>query len=135
MCLIKTITNANGVATTYHRISSITKNGARLLITISSYISEEYRNKEKEYYIKVSEYTQKAQRYTNLISKHDLTEDEKSEIKSLEKWLNEYSDTPAVNYAAAAMDIEMTWVNESLSFADIYSELKANGIFAGALDG
>lgn len=48
MALVKEITNELGIVGNYHRISNVIKKYESIVVEISSYANEEYRNMEKE---------------------------------------------------------------------------------------
>lgn len=56
MALIKQIILPNGIEINYHRISSLIKNGNILDVSVTSYVSENYRQESIDKYAYINNY-------------------------------------------------------------------------------
>ncbi len=133
MGLVKNIVHNNGINTSYHRISEINKNGLELAITVNSYVSEYYRDLEKEYYDMKKDEPNKMSRIAELSGVIELSSEEQSELDEINNWLEKYNKLSLMEFnfhaVTSIIHLELSG-NETLSFAEIYERLKSEeGIF------
>ena len=131
MALKKAIQDTRGITTEYHMIDGMKVMADRVEVTFKSYISEEYREKEKAI-------------DNNLLIKADLEqqlleESVKEEVdEELIEALNQQIaslDTEQKDYSAGTMTYRIPFnKEENLSFKDIYKWLRKEATFADAVD-
>ena len=135
MSLLKTITNVNGIITTYHRIGSVTKNRNNISVEVLSYVSAEYRDRETELLEMRNVEPEKTARISVLSGTTPLTAEQSEEYEALLAWQNKYNELSAVDrFHACSNNAEIEWESEDISFTDLYIRLKETELFAGAED-
>lgn len=138
MALHKKMTNAQGVASKYHKITGISKCGDFLSVTVSSYTSEEYRNKEKpDEYVDPAYFSSLRDQVTELFLKDNKTDEEVQEYE--DKWNELYALGKSILKTKIPMSVQNTLVvvpisGDNISYSMIYSELKKTEEFYGSED-
>ena len=137
MALYKEYTSPQGIVSKYHRITGVSKKGNCLSVTLSSYMSQEYRQKEgNELTIDTDLFTSLRDRVTELSVK-DRTEEEEQEYQEKRK---KYYDMglKAMN-SSGPMAVQNTLFivpldGDEISYTLIYKELKKTEEMYGAQD-
>ena len=138
MALYKEILTQQGVISKYHKITGISKFGDFLSVTVSSYTSKDYRDKEKiEQPIDPTYFATLRDRVTELYTKKNKTNEEINEYES--KWNELYTLGRNVLKTKAPMSVQNTIFivpisGDSISYNLIYSELKKTEEFYGSED-
>lgn len=137
MALYKEYTSPQGIVSKYHRITGVSKRGNCLSVTLSSYMSQEYRKKEgDELTIDTDLFKTLRNRVTELSVK-DRTDEEEQEYKEKRK---QYYDMglKAMN-SSGPMAVQNTLIivpldGDEISYKLIYQELKKTEEMYGAED-
>ena len=137
MALYKEYTSPQGIVSKYHRITGVSKRGNCLSVTLSSYMSQEYRKKEgDELTIDTDLFKTLRDRVTELSVK-DRTDEEEQEYKEKRK---QYYDMglKAMN-SSGPMAVQNTLIivpldGDEISYKLIYQELKKTEEMYGAED-
>lgn len=131
MALKKAITDVKGVTTEYHMIDGIKVMADRLEVTFKSYISEEYREKEKAI---TENILIKAELEQQLLEESVKEEPDEELIEALNQQIASL-DTEQKDYSAGIMTYRIPFnKEENLSFKDIYKWLRKEATFADAVD-
>lgn len=138
MSLLKEIISKSGAVAKYHRIEAIEKNADNLIITISDYASQEYRDKEKQYLTMLKEQNEKVLKHSQLtaIPEKDLTQEQLQDLKEVNEWIETFYSLSSVrDFYLFKTKIELEWTSDTVSFEEIYTELKTNEeMFFNAVD-
>lgn len=139
MALIKNFTTDSGITVNYHRIVSISKEGAEIVkVILHSYVDESYRNLEKtndDLIIKRRKIDEKIDEYVKKLNNEGLTEEEHIEYDNLQK--ESLVTIPDINkvYFVYDMTVEVNIEEiENLSFKDIYNAIKCVEPFINSED-
>ena len=134
MALLKEKKLKNGVITTYHRVKSINYNflEEQTLVEIDSYISEEYREKEKKIYDLEKTIDILYNQYRTSIERGEkqLAESIHSRIEELNDKLEEMSsknyivDTSVITIDSIPEDITVSSIYKLLMTLEEYSDAK-----------
>lgn len=137
MALYKEMTSAQGVVSKYHRITGVSKRGNCLSVTVSSYTSQDYREKEgDDLTIDISLFKSLRDRVTALSVK-ERTPVEEQEYK--EKWKQLYDLGLKAMNSKSPMAVQNTLFivpldGDEISYSLIYAELKKTEELYGATD-
>lgn len=132
MALRKTILDAKGLETNYHKIRSISVFPTYMNIEVDDYASEEHRNLEKEYYASVKRCEEIQTILLDVEKDNEEATALQSELQELKSILKENS---AHSYLAlnntiitVPFDVEVS----VFGFANVYNILKEQELFNGA---
>ena len=148
MALLKKFVDNKGMQTTYHRISCLTVYPTYIFINVASYLNEEYRLIEKEYFNSVKRIEEIKKILSELttsiaeapVEEQELMIEENSELVStlseeldvlLNNTKNENSNLSLNSYDfTIPFDVE----TDNFGFSDIYSIIKQHELFIDAVD-
>ena len=131
MALKKAITDAKGITTEYHMIDGIKVMADRVEVTFKSYISEEYREKEKAI---TDNLLIKADLEQQLLEASVAEEPDEELIEALNQQIASL-DTEQKDCSVGTMRYRIPFDKEkNISFKDIYKWLRKEATFADAVD-
>lgn len=131
MALKKAITDRRGITTEYHMIEGLKVMSDRVEVTFKSYISEEYREKEKAI---AENLLIKAELEQQLLEESVKEEPDEELIAALNQQI-ESLDTEQKDCSVGTMTYRIPFDKEkNLSFTDIYKWLRKEATFADAVD-
>lgn len=131
MALKKAITDTKGITTEYHMIDGIQVMADRIEVTFKSYISEEYREKEKAI---TDNLLIKADLEKQLLEASVAEEPDEELIEALNQQIASL-DTEQKDCSVGTMRYRIPFDKEkNISFKDIYKWLRKEATFADAVD-
>lgn len=122
MALKKEITNQMGIVASYHRIQEIKYDNGVAIVTVYSYVSEDYRNIDKIPHL-IEMYSEE---YEN-----NPSDEIGNKIKKLQLMLNGKS-TP--NFVFMNDYVFNFNDDEDISLSKLYDKIKEDDVFSGAED-
>lgn len=133
MALKKEIIDENGIKTDYHKIDNmyIDTTKEQLVITVKSYNSNEYREKEKKIEKNQKEY---------MILQEEIDKELSKETKNIEKIkfladkINSYNFLENKDYSIKKIEIIYEFDDNEISLTKIYDKLKQDPLFVESVD-
>ena len=130
MALKLKITNRKGITTNYHRISALEVTD-RIVVTLASYVSKDYRDSEK----KIQENLRLKEELEKQIIDEQVKEDpDMLKIMELQARVNSLDLVPKENVASSMRYTVPFDVEDDISFKSIYEQLKQEEVFKDAED-
>lgn len=131
MALKKTITDTKGITTEYHMIDSLKVMCDRIEVTLKSYTAESYRLLEKE--IEDNKVLQE-ELQQQILDEYNKAEPDLELINSLNEQITSLKIV-SKDYSVGSFKYRIPFSKEdSLSYTDIYEQLKTESTFADAED-
>lgn len=148
MALLKTFTNNKGMQTTYHRINSLIVYPTYMIITIDSYVSEDYRLLEKEYHSIISRINEIQTMLSSLndvvpeineVGEEIVVEDNTEKITALNSELdmllsNKNDEHSNLSLNSHTISVPFNVDLDNFGFAQVYSIIKNNELFSNSED-
>lgn len=148
MALLKTLINGKGMQTTYHRINSLIVYPTYMIITIDSYVSEDYRLLEKEYHSIISRINEIQTMLSSLndvvpeineVGEEIVIEDNTEKITELNSELdmllsNKNDEHSNLSLNSHTISVPFNVDLDNFGFAQVYSIIKNNELFSNSED-